>query len=907
MTSQLIPDSKGRGLAKCLAVSSLIPNPPTLEILPAATKTAAPSRPVLIALGGKETVWSTRAICRYLIDSRPAKQPLLAASGPWRTQADEWSEWSESVLEAAVDAKDSGKIEKALEKLEETLGPKKEDQRFLVGKALSLADVCVFIALSPFDDSKMLSRFPGVLSWRAAVAANSSISAALQTAANPTSTVSKPSPSPASAAAAASSQAKPSPPPVAREIPKLPALSKFYITTAINYTNGLPHMGHAYEIITTDVLARFHRTFGRDVFFLTGTDEHGQKIANTAEGQGLQPIQICDRYAQGFQDLNAALEVSNSDYIRTTQDRHKKMCQWLWKRAADAGDIYLGHYEGWYSVREETFVPETEAKNNDYKDPVTGKPLQRMQESSYFFRMSKYQERLVEHIQKNPEFIKPDFRRNEILQRLQEPLQDLSVSRTTFTWGVPVPGDDKHVMYVWFDALTNYLSGIQFPDGDRAKKYWPADVHIIGKDIIWFHTVIWPCILMSCQIPLPKTVFAHGFVNAADGKKMSKSLGNVVDPMKLLEKYAADTVRFFLARSCRFGEDLPFSEDSLVDDHNAVLCDSLGNLVHRATHLTQKYAGSAIPEGSGDDFPPGVPFDLQYAVASADEKFRNFQLAEGLEIAVEACRDANRFLQEQAPWAIKNDEPKRLRVVRRALEAVYALGHLFEPAIPSAAQEIFRKLGTEKGNLKDLKPSFDNLKTGTKVEVGNVLFEKLKVRAAEFLFQKTEVRIGSVVRTRPHGQADRLIVATVETTPGSDPTQIVTSKLGDGTDEAQKAWEGSKVLVVVNMKSVAIRGENSTGMILSVDVGGKAVRLSADMDASVGVGTLIEASGYEPVLKGRDNLTKKDWEGMKFSVKDGVVYLQTKEVKEPLALQISGGQGGLVRVPGHPDGPVRFR
>ena len=337
----------------------------------------------------------------------------------------------------------------------------------------------------------------------------------------------------------------------------------FYITTAINYANGAPHIGHAYEAATSDVIARHQRLVAKaethPVYFVTGADEHGQKIAEQASKEGKSaPIEICDKYVAGFQVLNQRLRVTNDDYVRTTSNRHKRTAKELWKRCHEAGDIYLDTYQGWYNVREETFVSEIEAQQNDYKDPDSGLPYRQVEEESYFFKMSNYKDRLIQYIEvDNPTFIQPSMHKNLILQRLKsDDLRDLSISRTTFNWGIDMPEGFKenHVMYVWLDALTNYLTGVNGlgmngeDDNDATtselKHFWPASVHIIGKDILWFHTVIWPCLLMSAGLPLPQAVFAHGFVNDSQGKKMSKSIGNVVDPHDMLDKFEADTFRW---------------------------------------------------------------------------------------------------------------------------------------------------------------------------------------------------------------------------------------------------------------------------------------------------------------------------------------------------------------------------
>eukprot|EP00921_Rhytidocystis_pertsovi_P025616 GHVQ01041310.1.p1 GENE.GHVQ01041310.1~~GHVQ01041310.1.p1 ORF type:complete len:1187 (-),score=250.78 GHVQ01041310.1:117-3173(-) len=505
-------------------------------------------------------------------------------------------------------------------------------------------------------------------------------------------------------------------------------MDKYYLTTAINYTNGPPHMGHAYEAVTSDVLSRYHRTAGRDVFFLTGTDEHGQKIYSTAEKAGKSAAELCDMYAKGFCDLNERLCISNDFFVRTTSVKHRETCQWLWQKAVSSGDIYLDKYVGWYNEREETFVSETEAKLTSYKDPETNKPLTKMEEESYFFRMSRYQTRLMDYIKENPNFILPLFRRNEIWSRLQEPLCDLSCSRTTFTWGVPVPNDPAHVMYVWFDALTNYLTGIGYPNDVTTSHYWPPQVQIIGKDIMWFHCVIWPCMLMSADLPLPKSVFAHGFVTAADSRKMSKSLGNALNPKTLLDEFSSDTLRYFMIKEARFGADLKFDVDSLIESHNAELCDTLGNLTHRATSLCKKYCDSVVP----DVCIPNIsqpPFCLSSLIQDTDNFYRNLCLLEPLELVMSACRDTNKYVTDLAPWSKTLDNLHRHKIIRALLDSVYILAHFLSPIIPSAASKMFQKLGQPPlQSVFALSDKFENLKPGSVVTVGDVLFDKLKPR-----------------------------------------------------------------------------------------------------------------------------------------------------------------------------------
>lgn len=536
----------------------------------------------------------------------------------------------------------------------------------------------------------------------------------------------------------------------------------FYITTAINYTNGPAHMGHAYEAATTDTLARFARLSGGEgAYFVTGSDEHGQKVANMAAEEGEEPITICDKYVTGFQCLNQRMLITNDDYIRTTSDRHKRTARELWTRCAN--DIYLDTYTGWYNVREEAFVTDKDAELQDYKDPTSGLPLKQVEEESYFFKMSAYQDKLIAHIEEHPEFIQPEQHRNFILQRLRgDELRDLSISRHTFQWGIPVPEGfhDHHVMYVWVDALSNYLTGVDAlgvnDDGSppTLKKFWPANVHIIGKDILWFHTVIWPCLLMSAGVPLPQTVFAHGFVNDKEGKKMSKSMGNVLDPHDLLDKYPVDTFRWYLCKEAPYGGELSFSgktndfsfislfcyrdpysflslsqhhslsktEDSLVDMHNADLCDTLGNLVHRATNLCQKYCGGTIP-----DVPSASPIDFAAVIDSYETKMRNFELQGGATVAIQGFRDLNGYLTEEAPWLKKGDEFAEFRqsVVKTTLEAIYVLTHLLAPFTPEGAAKIFKKLNTEPVTLDKLNRDGSNLKVGTRIEIGDVLYGKV--------------------------------------------------------------------------------------------------------------------------------------------------------------------------------------
>ncbi|KAF4692843.1 methionyl-tRNA synthetase [Perkinsus olseni] len=474
--------------------------------------------------------------------------------------------------------------------------------------------------------------------------------------------------------------------------------------------------------------------------FLRALMSTGQKIAQKAESKGKTPKEICDIYASAFQALNQRLRISNDVYIRTTDDHHMKTCQKLWEMVNAKGDIYLDKYTGYYLVREERYVTDAEAKEWDYKyceplpcyslscgimsrDPSTGKPLTEMSEESYFFRMGKYQQKLIDHIKNHPDFIKPEQYRQQILARLEEPLRDLSCSRRTFSWGIPIPGSDDHVMYVWFDALTNYVSAVNGLDADNDKAhYWPANAHIIGKDIIWFHCVIWPCMLLSAGIPLPESVAVHGFIQDSEGKKMSKSIGNVVDPHDVLDEFPVDTVRWYMLSDAPYGGDLKFSTSAMINTHNADLCNGLGNLVNRAVALS----GGSVPELPVKDLEK--PFDLRKAVADLDVAMRNQDaISEGCAIIRQVTAATNEWITRAEPWKIKDDKDKKMAIIRLLMESVYILAHMWAPFIPMGADKIFEKLATAPRPLKDLSETFENLRPGQQIPTNrSVLYKVLE-------------------------------------------------------------------------------------------------------------------------------------------------------------------------------------
>jgi methionyl-tRNA synthetase len=511
----------------------------------------------------------------------------------------------------------------------------------------------------------------------------------------------------------------------------------FYITTAINYPNGRPHIGHAYEAIATDVVARFQRQRGRDVFFLTGTDEHGLKMAQTARDKGVEPAALANEMSSYFKAMDERLNISCDRFIRTTEPDHHRASQAIWRAMMEAGDIYLGRYEGWYSVRDEAYYDEKELVTAETGEKLSpqGTLVEWTVEESWFFRLSKYQEPLLRHYRENPDFIRPEARRNEVMRFVEGGLSDLSISRSSFDWGVKVPGDERHVMYVWVDALTNYLTGIGYPDETEAyRKYWPADIHMIGKDIVRFHTVYWPAFLMSAGLLLPRQVFGHGFL-LHRGEKMSKSVGNVVDPLDLVEAFGVDQLRYFLLREITFGQDGSYSAEAIVNRVNADLANSFGNLAQRTLSFIAKNCDGILPSGGRSDPADEALLTLVTEVVRRDmpAHFEALELSQGIEGWLKAVFACNQYIDAQAPWTLRKSDPERMTAVLATLyQAIRDLAVAILPVIPESAGNLLDQMGVPESErdheaLEDGDRYARLVRSGFKLEAPKPIFPRLEM------------------------------------------------------------------------------------------------------------------------------------------------------------------------------------
>lgn len=469
--------------------------------------------------------------------------------------------------------------------------------------------------------------------------------------------------------------------------------SPFYITTAISYPNGKPHIGHAYELIATDAVARYQRLEGREVLFLTGTDEHGQKMQQTARKEGISPQELADRNSAEFQSMAVLLNASNDDFIRTTEPRHHEAVKNIWNRMGEAGDLYKDSYSGWYSVRDEAYYQEgeTEVRGDGVRYGPQGSPVEWVEEASYFFKLSAYKDKLLQYYEDNPDFIGPAERRNEVISFVKSGLRDLSMSRTTFDWGIPVPNDPSHVMYVWVDALTNYITATGYltdPQGPRAK-FWPANIHMIGKDIIRFHAVYWPAFLMSAGLPLPNKVFAHGFL-LNKGEKMSKSLGNVVDPVNLVAHFGLDPIRYFFLREVSFGQDGSYSEEGIATRINSDLANGIGNLASRSLSMIVKNCDGQIPEcGTLNDEDKAMLAAADALHASTRDDMNALMIHRALASIIAVVSEADRYFAGQEPWALKKTDPTRMATVLYVTaDVVRQIAILLQPFMPESSAKL---------------------------------------------------------------------------------------------------------------------------------------------------------------------------------------------------------------------------
>jgi len=613
---------------------------------------------------------------------------------------------------------------------------------------------------------------------------------------------------------------------------------KFYISTAIDYPSAPPHMGHCYEKVCADTIARWHKLKGEQVHFSTGLDEHGLKIQRQAEKAKKTPQQFVKEIGKLFLELCKKYNISYADFIRTTEKRHEKAVNDIFKKINKKGDIYKGLYEGLYCVDCETYYTEKELKDGNC--PIHDKPVENMKEESYFFKMSKYQDKLIKYIKSN-KFILPEKKKNEIINRLKEPLRDLSISRTSFKWGIPFPIDKKHVWFVWFDALTNYLTTIGYPN-QKYKKSWPADIHLIGTDIVWHHTVIWPTMLMAAGIKPPKSVFIHGFINAEGGVKMSKSLGNVIDPLEIVKKYPADTIRYFLLREIPFGQDGEFSEKKLIKRHNQELANDLGNLLRRTTVLLEKNFKGKIPKKGKNELCKKLKF------SKIDSYMKKLELHNTINEIWKFVNECNKYINDKAPWSL-TDKKKLANILYNLAEALRIISILIKPFMPNTAEEIAKQLGVknfEKQNFKHLK--YGGLKK-EKIGKSKILFEKIHPKEEEKMakpegkelkmhdkipfseFQKIDLRVGKITKIQTHPQADKLYILLIDLGEGEHDVQTVA-----GLKEHYKEDElvGKQVVVVRNLEPAVIRGVESQGMLLTAEFKDKVVLISPEEEIETG-------------------------------------------------------------------------